>query len=421
LLDFFNIATEIVNVFVRSFLMNFLFLFIYLIIIYFIRLQYAKYTGLQENIAGIRVKPIKELVKESIFFGGVTGFLCSFIVVFAGITINIDIYQYLFFIIIALGIINIRFICFSYAGGILALASIIFKIPNVDITSILALIAILHFAESILIYISAGKDSMPVLIKHKDGIVGAFFTQKYWPVPVVLLTLSAGSNKQAVVSLFGTDWWRFLTPDSIAKTALSIGLACIVGVLGFSDVAITKSPEERNKETSFTLLIYSLVLLLIAVLSSHNYILKVIGVIFSIVVHEGIVVFGKYREKNGKPLFMAVKRGLKVFDVHPDGHAQKIGIKRGDVILSINGKDVQTEEGVSHALKDYPTFLWISAIDINGNAKTYEYKCYPSGLNNLGIMIVPRENQITYNVDHFENISVLKNLVDRFRGTGKSV
>lgn len=418
--DFFRIASEIVNVFVSSFLMNFFFLFIYLVIIYFIRLQYVKYTDLQKNIGDIQVKTIKELLKESIFFGAVTGFISSFIVVFTGININIEMFQYLFFIIIILGIINIRFICFSYAGGILALGSILFRIPNVDVTSILGLIAILHIAESVLIYISAGKDSIPVLIKHKDGIVGAFFTQKYWPVPVVLLTLSAGSS-HGLASLFGTSWWTLLEPGAIAKTSLSIGLACIVGVLGFSDVAITKSPEKRNKETAFTLMVYSLVLLLIAILSSHNYILKVIGVIFSIVAHEVIVVYGKYREKNGKPLFLAVKRGIKVFDVLPESHAQKMGIKRGEVILSINGKDVQTEEGVSYALRDYPTFLWINSIDANSNAKTYEYKCYPSGLNNLGIMIVPRENQITYNVDDFEDISVLKNLVARFRGTGKSV
>lgn len=415
-MNFFTIASEIANVFVRSFLMNFFFLFIYLIIIYFIKLQYEKYTGLQENLVGIKVKSVKELVKEAIFFGAVTGFICSFVVVFAGITINIDMYQYLFFIIIVLGLINIRFICFSYAGGILALAAVIFKIPKVDITSILALIAILHIAESILIFISAGKDSIPVLIKHKDGIAGAFFSQKYWPVPVVLLTFTAGTGGRGISSLFGSDWWMLLKPDTLGKVALSIGLACIVGVLGFTDVAVTKSPKKRSRETSMILLTYSLLLMLIAILSIHNYVMKVIGIAFAIVIHELIVVLGKYREKNGKPLFLAVKRGIKVFDVLPESHAERMGMKRGDTILSINGKDVQTEEGISYALRDYPAFIWVSVIDENGKAKAYEYKCYPNGLNDLGIMIVPRENQITYNVDHFENISVLKNLVNRFRG-----
>lgn len=82
---------------------------------------------------------------------------------------------------------------------------------------------------------------------------------------------------------------------------------------------------------------------------------------------------------------------------------------------------MQTEEGIAEALRNFPTFIWIDAADIKGKEKKYEYKCYPEGINDLGIMIIPRENEVTYNIDYYENYSVLKNLVKRFRGNSRSI
>jgi hypothetical protein len=210
-------------------------------------------------------------------------------------------------------------------------------------------------------------------------------------------------------------------PETIQTGALALGLDCAVAVLCYSDLAITKHPEKKSRETAFQLFCYSAVLFIIAIFSIHLPWLKYVGTVFCIAVHEGINIYGRHIEKNGEPLFSPVRRGLKVMDIIPDSHAQRMGIQRGDTILSINGKDIQTEEGVTEALREYPTYTWIQIKGWDGKEKTCEYKYYQGGYNTLGVVSVPREKEVTYNTNYFEHLSILKNIVTRFRGMNKSV
>jgi hypothetical protein len=63
----------------------------------------------------------------------------------------------------------------------------------------------------------------------------------------------------------------------------------------------------------------------------------------------------------------------------------------------------------------------VDVVGWDGTQKSYEYKCYPEGYNFLGIISVPREKEVTYNTDYFEHLSILKNIVNRFRDISGSV
>lgn len=414
-----KIASAIAAQLASSFLLNFIFLVVYAMLVYVIRAQYERYKMLEDNRFVKPVGTVKDFVKESVLFGAVAGFITSFFSVVAGITVDSRSYEYMVLILIILRLINIRYLCIAYAGGILALINTVFGLKGSDASSILALIAILHIVESAMIYASPGKYSIPVLIKHKEGIVGAFFTQRFWPVPVVLLTFLPGAAGQSLLDIIAGGSWMPFRPEA-AGAASSLGLGCIAAVLGYSDVCITKEPDKKSRETAGRLLLYSSMLLIIAWASVHIHVFKIIGAVFAIAGHEGIIIYGKHKEKNGRPLFETVRRGVKVFDIPVGSHAHRMGMKRGDVILSVNGRDVQTEEGIAGALMEFPTFIWVDAVDADGNKKYYEYRCFPNGADNLGIMTVPREERITYNIDYFEDMSVLKNMVQRFKGTGRT-
>lgn len=416
-MPFLEIASMIARELLRAIFFNYLFLPIFVAIVLLIKIQYDRYLEFQRNIYGKTRKTVREMLEESIFSGLITGFLGSFIIVAIGVPMSAEGFQYLFLIIAILVFVNIRYLCFSYAGGILALINLVFGFPRVDVPSLLALVAVMHLVESILIFFNAGKDSIPIFIRHKDGIAGAFLTRQYWPIPIVLLTfVNAGGGSGIVMP----DWWPLLKPDAFFTGSLMLGLNCAVAVLGYSDISITRQPEKRSRETSLMLFCYSALLLLMAFLSTRMPVFKIVGALFAIAAHEGIIVCGYYHEKHGEPMFKPVKRGLKVLDTFPESHAEKMGIQRGDIILNINGKDIQTEEGLNEALKSFPTYLWIRVVNAEGKEKTFEYKCYPGGLNQLGILSVPREREVTYNIDYFESLGIIKNLVSRFRGANKS-
>lgn len=401
--------------FVYSFFAGYFFLPFYLIITSLIKTYYDKSKRFQADVAEFHRKETREILKETVFFGLVSGFTGSIGVVYAGVVLDSGIIIHILMIMVILSIINIRFLCTSYAAGVLILARYIFNIPDAGSTSLLLIVAVVHLAESVLIFFNGARDNIPVYIQHKDNITGAFLMQKFWPMPIVFLSFVSGTAGSGLERFEIHHWWPAFKPDMVGYGALALTMDSIITVAGYTVISITKQPEQRARETAFQTLAYSLVMFLLGILSARFHVFKVIGAIFAIAAHEAIVLYNYYTEKHGEPLFTPVKRGIRVFDILPGSHAEKMGIKRGDIILRVNGKDVQTEDGITHALREYPTFIWVDVQGADGSMKAYEYKCYPFGTNDLGILIVPREREVTYRLERFGNFAIIKNLVARFK------
>lgn len=409
------IAGEMLN----AFFVNYFFIFLYILVILFIRSQYQKYSDMQSEIYGKPVKSLKERTEHIILTGLVAGFAASFFAVAAGITIETESVRYLFYIMCLLLIFDIRFLNISYAAGILACLNLVFGYPKVNIPSLLALVSILQMVHSLLIYFNRKSDLVPIFVSHNDEITGAFLIRRFWMIPVVFFTYvlqNAGMSADLAV-----NWTMPFGAGSLNDGIYALGLDCLVAVLCYSDIAITKHPEKKCKESAALLFTYSAILLLISVLSLKMKWLGYIGVVFCVLAHEGIHFYSSFTEKRGKPLYNAVRRGLRVMDMLPQSHAQLMGMQRGDVILSINNSDIQTDEGVAEALREFPTYTWIRVSGWDGKERTIEYRCFPGGYNSLGIITVPREKEVTYNTGSFEHMSILRNIVNKFRGMDRSV
>lgn len=414
-----NMVTAIAKEMLDTFFLNYLFIFLCVVIFIAVRTQYERYTELRGEMDGLPSRSLKEVIEEIILTGLIAGFIGSFAVVAAGITIGQDAVRLLFYIMCVLLLINLRFMCISTAASILLAISLIFGYPAIDAPSILGLVAILHFIEAALVYINRGRDGIPVYIKYRGDIAGAYLIRKFWLIPIVFLTFLS-QNAAGILSDSTAGWWMLFRPETLKTGAYALGLDCLVGVLGYSDLAITKHPEKKSRETAELLFCYSAMLVTIAIASISIRWLVYVGAVFCIAAHEGIYLYGRHTEKNGTPLYSPAKRGLRVLELLPGSHAGKMGIQRGDVILSVNGRDIQTDDGVGAALQDYPTFVWVELKTWDGKDKTCEYWCYPDGCEKLGVISVPREKDITYNTDRFEHMSIIKNIVTRFRGMNKS-
>lgn len=414
-----NIVTAVAREMLGAFFLNYLVIIVYVIVIYFIKTQYERYQDLQggqENAP----RPLKEIVEEVVLTGLIAGFAGSIVAVFLGITIEPEAVRGLLFITCILLFFNLRYVCISYSAGILALISLLFGYPRLHIPSVLGLVAVMHLVESVLVFMNRGRGSIPVFIKHGDDISGAYLIRKFWPVPVVFLSFLAQNAAQGTASI-AVNWHTLFNPEILGGGVLVFGLDCIIALLCYSDLAVTKHPEKKSREMAGATLIYSLVLMTLALISGRYPWVGFIGAAFCAGAHEGIALYSKHMEKTGKPIYKTVRRGLRVFDIVPGSHAELMGIQKGDIILSINGKDIQSEEGINEALREYPTFTWIEVAGWDEKPRTYEYKCYPGGYNVLGVVPVPREKDVTYNIDHFESMSILRNIVSRFKGINRSV
>jgi len=398
---------------------NFFIFFIYILIILYIKAQYQKYFELQIAVYGKPERSITEVAEHIILSGLIAGFAASFLTVAAGVTIEIDALKYLLYIMCLLMIIDLRLVCISYAAGILAAISIIFGRPQINIPSLLCLVAILQLTESFLMRINKKSGYVPVFIKHKDEIAGACLIRRFWMVPIVFFTYLLQAS---IISLdFVEGLPMFFGTPSIQGGAMALGMDCFIAVLCHTDITITKHPEKKSIETSRMRFGYSIVLLMIAFASIDIRWMEYIGVAFCLLGHEGIYFYSRYSERTGAPIYSAVRRGLRIMDVLPGSHAQQMGLERGDIIMSINKNDIQTDEGVREALRDFPCYTWIRVLGWDGKERTVEYRCYPAGYNSLGIISVPREKEVTYKTEYFERISILQNIVNRFRGVDKMI
>ncbi len=114
----------------------------------------------------------------------------SIVMVAVGVTLDNTGILYVWMIAIVLMLINPRYMCFSYAGGLLALASLAFGFPRIDVPALMAIVAILHLVESVLIFLNGCKHSIPVFMEDKThGVVGAFNLVRFWPILIIMTAI----------------------------------------------------------------------------------------------------------------------------------------------------------------------------------------------------------------------------------------
>lgn len=400
---------------VFSIFSDFSYIAVYVFIYFIVRARLEIIYGFEQSIYGCRRKTLRQRMEELLLAGLVTGFFGGILTVRLGIYIEPEGLQTFLIVMAVLALFNHRFVNPSYAGGLLCLYSLIFDHDRIHVPSMLVFIATMQIIESVLLYLTRKEDNIPVFIQHNGRITGAFIKQKYYAVPFILLSSSVVPYSllanQVIVK------WNTLFKADMGQMAAGTAFFLIgaISITSYSSVAISTPPEEKCRNDSIRFAVGGLVLFVLAVFSPKTVALQWAGAVFALLYRETVYRFGLYREKKKEPLYSAVQRGVRILEVIPGGPADKMKMKRGEIILNINGKPVQTEDGIRHILSGSPTFIWMHTQDPSGQIKIYEHKCYPDGVSDLGIIVVPKEWEVTYQLDEYENFTVIKNIVDRFR------
>jgi hypothetical protein len=242
--------------------------------------------------------------------------------------------------------------------------------------------------ESLLIVLDGYKDSLPVWVEHTMfKPVGAYLMQKMWPIPLVVLVIPEASASLASgggVSM--PEWWPLFKPQNVAQVFV---LLPIVAILGYGDIAITQLPKERTRESGFWLGVYSLSILIMAVVSSRVYWMKYVASVSAPLFHELLIVLSKRGQMKGKPAFTVPWRGLRVLEVFPESPGEKMGLQRGDILLSMNGKNINSQDMLYEVLSKCTYFIW-AEVRRRDKVVTLEYQDYQNAIENLGVIFVPR-------------------------------
>lgn len=379
------------------------------ILIFTMYSQYKKASSIQKIMYGKKLKyPIGELMTTSLLFSLIAGLIGSIIITVMGITFY-EFSGFMFIIVtsLILIIVNPRYLCLSYSGGIWSLLVLIitdlvdkgfiskgniiygFIYNNLrfDITALMAIIAILHLMEALLIRMDGYRGALPVFVKGNGKVLGAFILQRFWIIPAIIFAAGASGI------LPFTSWWPIIEPPIKGNIIRNVMFMTVpfVAMLGYGDIVISTEVRDKVKRSSRGLFIFSIVLLVLSILSSQYYIFKYIAAIFAPLAHEAFIYIERNRELRGKPKWEFREDGIIVLDTIPNTPSEAMGIKSGEIIVNINNIRIKSMEDAGNALKSYPTFVWIELMDIMGHIRTVEYKDFVNGVRSLGIITVPKD------------------------------
>ena len=359
--------------------------------------QYWQMQKNQQAMFGLAGVPLGRQVMWAMLYGTIGGLMGSLVLTLVGVNIERMGFQYIWPLAVFLAMINIRFLCFAYAGGLVAIASALTGWPDVDVPQVLALVAALHVTESVLIAISGRYGSVPVILKHGGRLVGAFNLQNFWPLPLVVLSTVAMKATALPEGVFHTpDWWPLLPLgiDPPAGFEWVYVMMPVVAALGYTDMAISSTPEARRRKSALALALYSLSLLAMALLAAKFAWLKLPAALLSPLGHEFLVRRDNRMEMAGIPLYVPPERGVMVLEAIADGIARQMGVRTGDVILEISGLETNRGGGLAHAIEWAPPLFEITVLRAGKELKLAGR--FPPGPRMLGLILVPEGHETYY-------------------------
>ncbi|KAF0195350.1 MAG: periplasmic protease [Bacillota bacterium] len=363
---------------------------LFYIVLLLIIIQYARAAGVEKRLWGRPRHAILKQVLISLFFGVLGGFVGSLLLLGVGVALSGSWMLYVWVVALALAFVSARLMCFAYAGGIVALSSLLLGWPKLDISSLLALVALLHAVESLLMFMSGHLGAIPVNVKNSHGdIVGGFSLQKFWPVPLLALAIIPQLLPDGIGSIPMPDWWPLISPHTLTEN-FSFWMIPVVAGLGYGELAISTNPKKRARESAAKLAGYSLVLFFLAYLSTKSIFFLYLGALFAPIGHELLVWTTSRKEMAGRPLYGGSSVGLQLLDIMPQSPAARSGLAQGDIILSADGWPILTAGQLEAVLLQSQGQICLVT------NRGLRYLSAPLTLRDSGVVPVPDEDTNIY-------------------------
>lgn len=382
-------------------------------------MQNRKNSFMQKMILGESFNSPLELTLSQIVLGILAGALGSVILTYLGVVFDknsgIDI---LFIVSLLLMFYKPRFFCFSYSAAILGIVAIVLNyiyssmgiaVPlNINVTSLITFVGVLHIVEGILVSFDGAKGAIPVFTNKDGRILGGFALKRHWAIPIALIILIKGVVDTGTVEIANPSWWPLIQSGSFKKimeTAV-ISLVPFYGVVGYSSITFASDKKEKARNSGVGILVYGLCMVLVGQLGNFGIVLQVIGLILMPLAHEFMLRVQNKVEQSKEPMFISDDEGVSVLDVSPGSPAYTAGVKSGDKILAINEEEVINELHAYKLIKESYVSVDIKLKNRKGSIKNILINQVEN--KRFGVILVPKvvnnKDMINYDKQNFNEI-----------------
>lgn len=373
----------------------------YYIGILFVILQYRRQILLERKLFHVKLHSLLNETWRTLLWGIAVGFCASVVMAFAGASLLPDTVILLWIISFLLIMVRVRYLCIAYSIGILGVIHSALKLfpqftashegewwlqpfIGLHMPSLLALVALLHLAEALLIRWQGARSASPMFFQGKRGkLIGGYHLQGFWPVPLFLVVpLETDGGALPWAPLLGGDLWT-----SGGWTILALPV-----VIGFAEMTMTRLPSSKTRWSSGMMFIYSAAVLLLAIGAEIWPIVTIGASMLCIILHEMLIWHSSWQESQEAPLYVHDPRGLFILGIIPSSAAEEMGIQAGEVIHAVNGVKVKTKEQLHQALRLNSAFCKLDIINLEGQNKYLKRALFSGEHHQLGIILAPDQD-----------------------------
>ncbi|UOF91355.1 PDZ domain-containing protein [Fodinisporobacter ferrooxydans] len=392
-------------------------------------IQYKRQMQIERDMFGLRIHSVADQMLRTILFGCMAGMIGTVFISVFSIAVSSTDLLLIWIVSVLLSLFHIRYLCFAYAGGLIGFLSICLKfihppaylpavgmdiwnaLRDVSAADLLALVALLHILEALLVWLQGSEGALPVFVEGRRGkIVGGFVLQKFWLVPMVSFVGVMGqthglAGDAGAYHPFGIQLLSF------PHVFTAYHIAPFPVMLGYSTWTLTKNTKQKVKQSAGLVAVYGICLLALVELGLKYPILLLLASICSIVVHEWIILFDNKQERMGAPIYIKPLKGLKLLAVLSGTPAEIMGLQAGDTIVRVNGIPVNTPYDFHFAISQNPAYVKLDVLDERGELRLAGKPLYAGDHHQLGVILVPDETALQYVVLYPANVwSVMKRL-----------
>ncbi|MBN8193910.1 PDZ domain-containing protein [Bacillus sp. NTK074B] len=243
------------------------------------------------------------------------------------------------------------------------------------LSSIVVLLGVLTMIEGILIRLNGWKHTSPRLYKSARGLkVGAHLGKKLWLVPMFILIPNGGLT-------LPFDWWPVLTIGTETYSLL-----CVPFLLGFQQLVKSTLPEVAIKYTGSRVFWLGAFVLTLAVTGFWAPMFS-IGAAVVAVIGRAWIAYRYKRKEDSKPYFFKRQpKGVMILGILPGSPAKKLTLEVGEIVLKVNGVDVNTERAFYEALQKNGAYCKLEVLGANGENRFTQGALYEGDHHELGII-----------------------------------
>lgn len=382
----------------------------YVFTILIVYLEKKNNAQLEENWLGFLKTRLKTRVLDAVLKGMVSGLIISIVIVVLGLYIEYQALLMLWAAAFLLMLFNYRYISFQYPAAFICILSLLFKWPEVNVPNLLVIAGLLIIAESILTRLYGYKDSIAVW-EHEGDFkpYGVYILNHVWPIPLIILTIPTAAMEIVSISVNLPEWWPIIK-NNVANTTLV--MVPYAALQSFSSHSSSHIPLVCVKEYSYWTAVTGIIVLILSIMAYHLILFQYVVPVIIVSSRELIYYYVQHGKGNKKKSFTPPWRGLRVLDIFDEMPGCIMGLRQGDIILSINGIDLNSLKMYENIMERSFPYIWID-IKRGNEEVTLEYKDYINKITDLGILCIPKQTGKFFT--ELNSLGVFERIINRFK------